>query len=488
MNPAGHFKFSIAAISLLLLASAGCRKPIPPGALVLTQSPAAAAMSPAADILEAQYPFGSRIVLMEVPLNPQRVQVLSEGLAAAGDPIVSYDGQRVLFAGKADRAGDWQIYQKVLAGGRPQKLTSMPGGAMNPALLPDGSVVFASPVPKIGGTHSCPPPSALYAQSPDGQPRQLTFSSRVITYPTLLADGRILFVSSSPPESPNAAARPALFTINNDGTEITAFARPEDRDSTIQRPRPLPDGRVIFLISKSGSAVPDGMVESVHMARPFQSHAALFPDAAAHIRSVQPADNGDLLVCAENPSGAKALLTLFRVNPAAARLSAPLFADPAWNNCEAVELSPHPRPMGRISTLDPAKNTGQLLCLDANYTGDGPEKGAATASAARVRLLAEMSPGNVCALGEVPVQADGSFMAEVPAGVPLGFETLDANGRVMQRQATMLWVRPGENRACIGCHEPHNRSPHNHRPFAVSLPVPCLRLADAKLILGSTGP
>ena len=91
----------------------------------------------------------------------------------------------------------------------------------------------------------------------------------------------------------------------------------------------------------------------------------------------------------------------------------------------------------------------------------------------------ETSPGKVCALGEVPVQADGSFLAEVPADMPLGFETLDENGRVLRREAPMIWVRPAENRSCIGCHEPHNRSPHNHRPLAVNAPIPCLGLTNA---------
>src|ERR1039458_5947186 len=130
--------------------------------------------------------------------------------------------------------------------------------------------------------------------------------------------------------------------------------------------------------------------------------------------------------------------------------------------------------------MDLTKQTGHILCLDANYTRDASEKGGATPASTRVRVLAETSPGNVCALGEVPVQADGSFMAEVPASLPLGFEALDENGRVLRREAPMLWVRPGENRACIGCHEPGNRSPHNHRPLAVSVPVPCLSLANAK--------
>jgi hypothetical protein len=380
---------------------------------------------------------------------------------------------------------------------------------MSPTLLPNGSLVFASPVPKIGGPNYSQPPSALYVQSPGGQPRQLTFSSRSIAEPTMMGDGRILFVSTQPPESSNSASGPAMFTINNDGmarmgderilfvstqspessnsvsgpamftinndgTEITAFAGPEDPASAIQQPRLLADGRVVFLVTKSGSS----SAAFVRMARPFQSRAPLFPGVTARVSSVEAASNGDLLVCAENASGARTSMALFRVSPTATTLGAPLLADPAWNNCEAVEASPHRQPMGRISSMDLTKSTGKILCLNANFTGD-PADGS-TPVATHVRVLAQTSPGNVCALGEVPVQADGSFMADVPADVPLGFETLDENGRVLRREAPMIWVRPAENRTCIGCHEPHNRSPQNHRPLAVSVPLPCLSLKNAR--------
>jgi hypothetical protein len=127
--------------------------------------------------------------------------------------------------------------------------------------------------------------------------------------------------------------------------------------------------------------------------------------------------------------------------------------------------------------MDPTKSTGKILCLNANFSND-PVAGS-TPVATRVRVLAETSPGNICALGEVPVQADGSFLAEVPADVPLGFESLDANGRVLRHEAPMLWVRPAENRSCIGCHEPRNRSPHNHRPLAVSVPITSLARKNA---------
>jgi hypothetical protein len=476
VNPASHFQISVVAVGLVLLTGAGCLKSVPPvGALILTQSPATAAATPASDILDSRYPTGSRIVLMEAPFGSGWVQMLSAGLAAAGDPIVSYDGQRVFFAGKATAVGDWQIYQGNLAGGYPQMLTSMPGGAMSPALLPDGSLVFASPVPKIGEANYSQPASALYVQSPGGQPHRLTFSSRAITEPTMLFDGRMLFVSTSPPGPSNSASGPALFTINNDGTEITAFAGRHSPGTIIERPRELDDGRVVYLVSKSGSR----SAELVRMARPFQSRAPLFPGVTLQVRSVQSASNGDLLVCAENSSDAGKSLALFRVNSTATTLGVPLLADPAWNDCEAVEVSPHRQPMGRISTMDLTKSTGKILCLDANFSSD--QLGGTTSVTARVRVLAQTSPGNICALGEVPVQADGSFLAEVPAEVPIGFEALDENGRVLRREAPMFWVRPAENRSCIGCHEPRNRAPHNHRPLAVSVPITCLVLKNAGL-------
>ena len=474
MNAECIFPIPCVAVGLLLLVGGGCDQPAPSGSLVLTQAPVSAALPPDADVLEARYPIGSRVVLRETPFDARHERVLSGSLVAAGSPVVSYDGQRVFFVGKAGAAGDWQIYETVLAGWGPRVLTSMPGGAMSPILLPNGSLVFISPVPKVNAAKAIQRPSALFVQSPEGQPRQLTFSSSPVVDSTVLSDGRILFVMMQYSTS-NAPPDCALYTINNDGTEITAFAGPEDTASAIQRPRLLADGRVVFLASTFGSSA----AEFVRVARPFQSRAPLFPGVTARVNSVEAASHGDLLVCAEHPSGPGTSLALFRVSPDATVLGAPLLADPAWNDCEAVEVSPHRQPMGRISSVDLTKSTGKILCLDANFSSDHP--GGTTPAATRVRVLAETPPGNVRALGEVPVQTDGSFLAEVPSDVPLGFEALDENGRVLLREEPMLWVRPGENRSCIGCHEPRNRSPRNHRPLAVGVSLPCLSLKSAKL-------
>jgi len=83
------------------------------------------------------------------------------------------------------------------------------------------------------------------------------------------------------------------------------------------------------------------------------------------------------------------------------------------------------------------------------------------------RVLAETSPGNICALGEVPCSrrliSGGSA-----ADVPLGFESLDANGGPAARSADALGAA-AENRSASLPRTAQPRT-HNHRPLAVSMP------------------
>jgi hypothetical protein len=249
----------------------------------------------------------------------------------------------------------------------------------------------------------------------------------------------------------------------------------------MEQPRQISDSRVAFVASKAGFTSPDGLAEFICMARPCLDGSLLLSNVTARIRSVQPAGNDDFLVCAEGLPGHSTLPAVFRLSSSATTSGSPLVADSKWGFQEAVEVSVHRPPMGRLSTLDFTKHTGKILCLDVNFTRDASDKDPPAPVPTRVRVTVEASPGIVRPLGEVPVQADGSFLAEVPADVPLGFEMIDESGRVLRREPPSMWVRPGENRSCIGCHEPPNRAPHNHRPLAVNAPVPCLSLETAKL-------
>jgi hypothetical protein len=73
--------------------------------------------------------------------------------------------------------------------------------------------------------------------------------------------------------------------------------------------------------------------------------------------------------------------------------------------------------------------------------------------------VANASPGKQV-LGTVPVEADGSAYFRAPAGLPLSFQALDERGMAVQVMRSVTYLQPGENAACVGCHEPRTAPPH----------------------------
>jgi hypothetical protein len=140
--------------------------------------------------------------------------------------------------------------------------------------------------------------------------------------------------------------------------------------------------------------------------------------------------------------------------------------DPEWDEVEVAVRRPGGEPMGRLSTVDDNMRTGRLICLDARSIGAESNGALATS----VRFFRPSSVGDLEWFEPIPLQPDGSFLVEVPADSLLGLETLDREGRVVGHLPPSFWVRPGENRSCIGCHEPHNSCPENRRPLAVKQP------------------
>ncbi len=56
-------------------------------------------------------------------------------------------------------------------------------------------------------------------------------------------------------------------------------------------------------------------------------------------------------------------------------------------------------------------------------------------------------------LGLVPVEADGSVYCEAPVGKQLVFQLLDGQYRAVHSMRSVTFVHPGEQLACVGCHE-----------------------------------
>jgi len=159
-----------------------------------------------------------------------------------------------------------------------------------------------------------------------------------------------------------------------------------------------------------------------------------------------------------------------------------VYDDQNFWNLYATPVTTRPIPEVRTSvtpgTYEPymAATIGSIditqTSLDESVGGYGEPAlaglplGAALAQATSVRVIegfsSEIGPvgqfgltmhEGAAILDEVPVQADGSWLASVPPYLPYHLQPLDQFGLAIRNQ--MLWVQamPGEDRRCGGCHE-----------------------------------
>jgi hypothetical protein len=157
-----------------------------------------------------------------------------------------------------------------------------------------------------------------------------------------------------------------------------------------------------------------------------------------------------------------------------------------------VELAPRPAPVLARGAARPGFRYGVLNALDVELrdrnatevrNGDEqplPKPGEAThvqifmgefVPAERPLVEPRFKKVRDRLLGTVPVEADGSFAAVVPAGVPLFWRTVRADGSPLVEDPFFTQVHPGQVITCNGCHSPHNGTPGRQTNLARARPV-----------------
>jgi hypothetical protein len=94
-----------------------------------------------------------------------------------------------------------------------------------------------------------------------------------------------------------------------------------------------------------------------------------------------------------------------------------------------------------------------------------------------VRVYTRGADGAAAVLGQAAVERDGSFYVQVPADRPIRMELLDAAGHSVRAERDWFWMRPSEQRICVGCHAGPERAPENKVPEVLlhsTLPVKML--------------
>ncbi len=139
-----------------------------------------------------------------------------------------------------------------------------------------------------------------------------------------------------------------------------------------------------------------------------------------------------------------------------------------------VYLGARPRPPQLAAKLDAERErdpqaTGVLFCQNARFTQQ------TTAGWQHVRAMRVLAGtgltvrsshsyivhagSQVTELGTVPLAPDGSFAVEVPADTPIALQAVDAEGRSELNEMSWIYVRPGEQRGCVGCHHDRQATP-----------------------------
>jgi hypothetical protein len=470
-------------------------------------------------------PEEARIVSLR-PATPTGVltDLTSRRFLAAMHPSLSFDGQRIILTARPRRVvkDKWTIYDMALDGSDLRQITDGTSNCYDPEYLPGGRVVFCDDRRGFRDEYDRDIPPLLFTCALDGSGLdQISFNLSSDTAPVVLRDGRILFTSwQHHAEHLGTAGSFDLFTILPDGMGFNPFALFQTGMSkTKSYAQELTDGRVVFVESGGHRHYNAGALGVVHARNPHKTYQRITPDMvfdganlAGRYASPYPLPEGGML-CAYSPGRVVAAYEqdpaehphegIYVFDFAAGRPGRLLFDDPDAQDYDPVAIYARPEPPQIPSMIIRSRTTGTLTCVDA-YLSDRP----ATQKNVVIGSLPPAIPGEIKAvrviegfgildtdpkkhkrtvidmlqmtfgsssnsgnnheqkriLGVVPVEPDGSFSVEVPADTTLFLQTLDENYMAIENQLTWTWVRPGENRMCIGCHEARDTGLHNRDP------------------------
>jgi hypothetical protein len=362
-----------------------------------------------------RFPLGAKLVAIEGGTLRQ----LASGFYAAADASVSYDAARVLFSGKRSANGRWQVWELELQGGLPRQVTHCDSDCVSPFYLPGLGFVFSRG-------------DGLEVAETDGKSRRITSAPGRYLVDDVLRDGRILFEMSRGP------AGRELFTVYPDGTGVEALRCDHGPDRG--EARQIASGDYIFLAGNRLARITSALAHQVDVPQPDRESTGPIAEISPGVWLISLRRNGHF--------------GLYRWETATMQTT-PLETLADASAVQPVLIAPHTPPREFPSALVPTRTAGNLLCLNARASRT-PMNGASVHS---VKVYSQAG-----LLGQTAVERDGSFYIQVPPDQPIRMELVDAAARVLEAEHNWFWMRPAEQRICVGCHLGPERAPENKVP------------------------
>ena len=432
-----------------------------------------------------------------------------EGGRFVGDVDLHFDADRLLFSTTV-AGGRWRIFEAGTNGAAPRQLPLIDEPDVDnydACYLPDGRVIFTSTAPFTGVP--CVRGSAhvanLYLREADGRIRRLTVEQDHDWCPTVMADGRVMYLRWEYTDLPHAFSR-ILFHMNPDGTgQMEHYGSNSYWPGSMFYARPLPGAPsrfvaivgghhelprmgdlVVFDVAR-GRFEAEGAVQRIPgRGRPVEPIALDLPVAQTWPKFLHPfpLDDKHFLVSCQPSPGAPWGIWLADVFDNLV----PIRELPGYALLEPVPLRAVPRPPVITDRVDTNRTDAEVMLADV-YAGPGL-RGIARGTIKALRIFSYDfayqgmggepdapgldGPWDVKRiLGTVPVEADGSARFLVPAYTPVSVQPLDADGQALQLMRSWFTAMPGETLSCVGCHEPQNTaSPARTTLAGAHAPVP----------------
>ncbi len=438
-----------------------------------------------------------------------------------GDVELHFDADRLLFSSINDK-GRWNVFELNLSSCFAAKtqadrqteteineLKLIPDSDVDnfdACYLPDDGIVFCSTacfagVPCVNGTaYTC----NIYRLEKSGDIRQLTYEQDQDWCPTLLNNGRLLYLRWEYTDIPHAFSR-ILFHANPDGTNQSEyygsgsywpasmfFAKPIPNHPTkfvaiVGGHHELPRmGDLVLFDPAKGRRETDGALQRIPGRNRKVEPARLdLPIAQTWPKFLHPTPlNENFYLVSAKPSPEKPwgvyLVDVFDN-------MVPIYEENGFAMLEPIPVRKTVRPPSIPDRIDPSRQDADVFIANI-YQGEGL-RGVPVGSVKSVRVFSyqfsyqEMGaepysvgldgpwdPRRV--LGTAPVHADGSVAFKVPAYTPFAIQPLDAEGKAIQLMRSWITAMPGETVSCVGCHEAQNTvAPPGKSKAAESEPV-----------------
>jgi hypothetical protein len=459
---------------------------------------------------------GARLVKLSPPTAAGKLTVLccdQAGPEYANIDIssydISFDAKQIVFAGKLSANQNYGLFLLTLADGSVQQLASDPQkDYITPIFLPANRIFFMTNnvveagAPQHMDEYERGITSQVGVMNIDGTgeelgPRNLSHRS----HPTLASDGRIMFTNWDHLGPENAGH---LMFMNSDMTALReAFGKEgsSPANSTVSAQEIAP-GRFVAIATARDRTLQSGALYDIRlgqvstdgdmvradtaMSEANSTFVNLTPDvpidrepSADTIGRYHDAfplnakDKPDLLVSwADGPvessvlsaAGVNANFGVYLYDPTTLQRH-PILDDPNYWDIYARPLMPRNAPASTGSQVDTTLAANQALVGSMNvYTSTLHSFTSGEIYGVRVmegfsseegfpRMFGTTMFEGHANLGVARVASDGSWLAKVPANVPLHLQAVDTFGMSIFNEPVWFSARAGESRVCGGCHE-----------------------------------